>query len=70
MKRSIDHLGIAVRSIETALGFYQDQLGLSVTARETVTQEKVHVAMLPLERLAHRAAGADRDGFAGGKISR
>ncbi len=44
----IDHLGIAVRSIETALKFYQDQLGLSVTARETVPHEKVHVAMLPL----------------------
>ncbi len=37
-----------MRSIETALKFYQDQLGLSVTARETVKQEKVHVAMLPL----------------------
>ena len=44
----IDHLGIAVRSIEQALKFYQDQLGLSVAARETVKQEKVHVAMLPL----------------------
>ncbi len=44
----IDHLGIAVRSIETALRFYQDQLGLSIAARETVAQEKVHVAMLPL----------------------
>ncbi len=44
----IDHLGIAVRSIEQALKFYQDQLGLSVGARETVSQEKVHVAMLPL----------------------
>jgi methylmalonyl-CoA epimerase len=44
----IDHLGIAVRSIEQALKFYQDQLGLSAGARETVSQEKVHVAMLPL----------------------
>src|ERR1700722_12676426 len=46
---SIDHLGIAVRSIDRALGFYQGQLGLAVSARETVTLEKVHVAMLPLE---------------------
>jgi methylmalonyl-CoA epimerase len=44
----IDHLGIAVRSIEQALKFYQDQLGLNIVARETVEQEKVHVAMLPL----------------------
>jgi LAO/AO transport system kinase len=45
----IDHLGIAVRSIEQALGFYRDQLGLSLAARETVEKEKVRVAMLPLE---------------------
>jgi methylmalonyl-CoA epimerase len=44
----IDHLGIAVRSIEQALRFYQDQLGLSTSMRETIEQEKVHVAMLPL----------------------
>lgn len=46
---SIDHLGIAVRSIEQALGFYERQLGLKIAMRETVAQEKVHVAMLPLE---------------------
>lgn len=44
----IDHLGIAVRSIEEALAFYRDQLGLAVTLRETVEAEKVHVAMLPV----------------------
>jgi methylmalonyl-CoA epimerase len=46
---SIDHLGIAVRSIDQALRFYEDQLGLTVALRETVAPEKVHVAMLPLE---------------------
>ena len=44
----IDHLGIAVRSIEQALRFYRDQLGLEVSLRETVAHEKVHVAMLPI----------------------
>jgi methylmalonyl-CoA epimerase len=44
----IDHLGIAVRSIEQALRFYQEQLGLDAGLRETVEQEKVNVAMLPL----------------------
>ena len=43
----IDHLGIAVASLEKALGFYERQLGLSVSLRETVEQEKVKVAMLP-----------------------
>jgi methylmalonyl-CoA epimerase len=46
---SIDHLGIAVRSIDRALEFYQKQLGLIVDGRETVEHEKVHVAMLPLD---------------------
>jgi len=43
----IDHLGIAVSSLEKALGFYEQQLGLKVTIRETVDLEKVKVAMLP-----------------------
>jgi methylmalonyl-CoA epimerase len=44
----INHLGIAVRSIDEALAFYRDQLGLSVSFRETVAIEKVHAAMLPV----------------------
>jgi methylmalonyl-CoA epimerase len=44
----IDHLGIAVRSLDNALRFYRDQLGLQVSLRETVEHEKVNVAMLPL----------------------
>ena len=44
---SIDHLGVAVKSIEAALGFYEGQLGMQVALRETVAHEKVHVAMLP-----------------------
>lgn len=47
-KSSIDHLGIAVRSLDEALKFYRDQLGLEVSLRETVEQERVNVAMLPL----------------------
>src|SRR5689334_11062042 len=44
----IDHLGVAVRSIDQALKFYRDQLGLTVSLRETVPMEKVHAAMLPV----------------------
>ena len=46
-KFKVDHLGIAVRSLDEALRFYQDQLGLTVSLRETVAPEKVNVAMLP-----------------------
>ena len=43
---SIDHLGIAVKSLEQAAAFYES-IGLAVGHRETVAAEKVHVAMLP-----------------------
>ncbi len=42
----IDHLGIAVRSIDAALDFYEKQLGFAAPPRETVAKEKVNVAML------------------------
>ncbi len=43
----VDHLGIAVKSLDTALKFYQETLGMTVSLRESVAQEKVNVAMLP-----------------------
>ena len=44
---SIDHLGIAVKSLAQARKFYE-QLGLDVSGEETVAHEKVRVAMIPL----------------------
>jgi methylmalonyl-CoA epimerase len=44
---SIDHLGIAVKSLAQARKFYE-QLGLDVAEEETVPHEKVKVAMVPL----------------------
>ena len=43
---SIDHLGIAVKSLEESIAFYQ-ALGFTVTHRETVEAEKVRLAMMP-----------------------
>ncbi len=45
MIKGIDHLGIAVNSIEEAKVFYQ-QLGLEIEAIEEVPQEKVRVALI------------------------
>ena len=47
MSTEIDHLGIAVASIEEALRFYEGALGMQVRQRETVAHERVNVAMLP-----------------------
>jgi methylmalonyl-CoA/ethylmalonyl-CoA epimerase len=43
----IDHIGIATRGIEEALGFWRDALGLEVKHTETVEGQGVRVAMLP-----------------------
>ncbi|HWZ11999.1 MAG TPA: methylmalonyl-CoA epimerase [Acidobacteriaceae bacterium] len=43
----IDHLGIAVKSIDTARKFYES-LGMRVQHEETVAGEQVHTAMIPV----------------------
>ena len=47
MKSSIDHLGIAVKSLTAAKAIYE-KLGLSVSAEETVEQEQVRLVMVPV----------------------
>jgi methylmalonyl-CoA/ethylmalonyl-CoA epimerase len=47
MSHTIDHLGIAVKSLAQAKKFYQT-LGLEITDEEVVESEKVKVAMIPL----------------------
>ena len=43
----IDHLGIAVKSLAAAKSIYE-KLGLSVSAEETVEEEKVRLVMVPV----------------------
>lgn len=47
MNVEIDHLGIAVRSLEDAAQFYSGLLGMEISCRETIEAEHVHLAMLP-----------------------
>lgn len=44
----IDHLGIATNGIDEALKFWRDALGLENIHIETVEDQKVRVAMLPV----------------------
>ena len=44
----INHLGIAVESIDAALNFWRDELGLDLQAVEIVEDQGVRVAMLPI----------------------
>jgi methylmalonyl-CoA epimerase len=48
MIHKIDHVAVAVPSLERALAFWSDALGLEVSEIETVESEQVKVAFLPL----------------------
>ena len=47
MEFSIDHLGIAVKSLAAAKSIYE-KLGLSISPEETVEQEQVRLVMVPV----------------------
>ncbi len=44
----IDHIGVAVKSIEAAARFYTEVLGLEVADIENVAEQKVNVAFIPI----------------------
>ncbi len=46
MKRKLDHVGIAVRSLDERLGLWKEALGLELEAIEAVPGEGVRVAIL------------------------
>ena len=46
--RYINHLGVATKGIDDALGFWVDALGLENVHTEIVEDQKVRVAMLPI----------------------
>jgi methylmalonyl-CoA epimerase len=48
MEMKIEHIGIATRSLDESLRFWRDALGLEVAHTETVEEQGVRVAMLPV----------------------
>ena len=48
MISGLDHVAIAVKSLEAAIPFYRDQLGLPFTGIEEVPDQKVRVACFRL----------------------
>jgi len=46
MLTKINHIGIAVKSLEESLPFYRDNLGMAFAGIEEVPEQKVRVAML------------------------
>jgi methylmalonyl-CoA/ethylmalonyl-CoA epimerase len=45
----IDHIGIAVKNIDDSLKFWETSLGVKCTGRETVEDQKVTTAFLPIK---------------------
>ena len=48
MVKKIDHIGIAVKNLNETLNFYENILGLKSAGTETVEEQKVKVAFLPI----------------------
>ena len=48
MVGKVDHIGIAVKSIDEALKFYEGVLGIECVSQEVVEEQKVRVAFLPI----------------------
>ena len=46
MLTKINHIGIAVKSLDDAIPFYRDNLGMALTGIEEVAEQNVRVAML------------------------
>jgi methylmalonyl-CoA/ethylmalonyl-CoA epimerase len=46
MLSAVDHVGVAVESIDVALAIYRDTLGMPVVHRETVEEQGVEAALL------------------------
>ena len=46
--KHIDHIGIAVKEIKQAGRFYTDILGVAIKDIETVAEQKVNVAFIPI----------------------
>ena len=47
--KNIDHIGIAVKSIDEALKFWQDTMGIKCHGVEEVAEQKVRTAFLPVD---------------------
>ena len=52
MKATLDHIGIAVSSLDAALAFYRDALGLEIDPPEDVPSQRVRAHFIPVGEAA------------------
>jgi len=48
MIEKIDHIGVAVKSIQESMKVYTEILGLKITGIETIEEQKVKTAFIPI----------------------
>lgn len=48
MVNKVDHIGVAVKNLDETLKFYEDILGMKCHGTETIEEQKVKVAFLPI----------------------
>jgi len=48
MAKKIDHIGIAVENLQDAVSFYENILGLALHGTESIDEQGVKVAFLPI----------------------
>lgn len=48
MIKKVDHIGIAVKDLASALAFYSQGIGLKVTHQEVLPEEETKVTMVPV----------------------
>ena len=61
MKATLDHIGIAVASIDDALAFYRDALGLEIARPEEVAAQGVRAHFIPAGEAALELLEATAD---------
>ena len=48
MIKKINHIGVAVKDLNEAIKFYEENLGLEIEGTEEIKEQKVKVAFIPL----------------------
>ena len=61
MRARLDHIGIAVSDIESAVAVYRDALGLEIEAPEDVTSQRVRAHFIPAGEAALELLEATAD---------
>src|SRR5687767_12070953 len=61
MKATLDHIGIAVSSLDAALAFYRDALGLEIDPPEDVASQRVRAHFIPVGEAALELLEATAD---------